>query len=496
MNIIELFEKLTIDKDKTIGLSNDEIIRIEKQINVERKINPEVEATVASNLIDALKNYSLEFQFIASHRVFYNFFAKTTYSRDHFLTESTVVENDKIQAFISRFLEDELRLFFDKKFIENRFDDMNNLLEFHRFLPDDFMYHLAVKTNDKILLTLDTLTRKFDFETVRYCKQRSFFDFLSFFSSLEMDRKVQSLLQVAAEIYKTNNNSEFAISCMLSMEYYDAFIPEFKEILVRNGGNIRANQLQAPTIVESSGFSFRVVLAILFPIIALFGSLRNCGSSSSTSSPYPSNEIYINDGNTTINSEQVIRNYTNELRIAKFVNYLTDFDSIDTKSIQEMRFATGENPFQANYFFGTNFSKSEGGVRFTNTTSYDIIILENSMPSSTVELPNHAYYLRSKDHINIDVKENFNKNYAFYFGKNLASFYAKNDAYVKRRDSISEYRFLKQPIVGKDIIKHNFRFENDVEIVEKNNKFSILSAHLYEQGPNSSMENVNQFDFK
>ena len=86
MNIIELFEKLNLDRGESYQFSAEEIIKIEKRINVEKKLNPEIDNNVASNLVLALKNYPQEFDFLVNDFVLYNFFAKSKYPRSHFKT--------------------------------------------------------------------------------------------------------------------------------------------------------------------------------------------------------------------------------------------------------------------------------------------------------------------------------------------------------------------------------------------------------------------------
>lgn len=84
MNIIELFKNLNIDKSSLLHITTEEIIRIEKHVNVEKKINPDIDVNDANNLIEALRNFPSEFQFITNTRVLYNFFTKKNFLRDAF----------------------------------------------------------------------------------------------------------------------------------------------------------------------------------------------------------------------------------------------------------------------------------------------------------------------------------------------------------------------------------------------------------------------------
>ena len=101
MNILELFEKLNLEKGINPHFSPEEVIKIEKRINVEKKLNPEIDANVASNLVLALKNYPEEFNFLVADFQLYNFFANTRYPREEF--NGKKANPERIRYFISQF---------------------------------------------------------------------------------------------------------------------------------------------------------------------------------------------------------------------------------------------------------------------------------------------------------------------------------------------------------------------------------------------------------
>lgn len=157
MNIIQLFEILQLDKDKSLQFTSDEIIRIEKQVNVEKRINPEIDVNVASNLIDALKNYPNEFQFISNNRVLYNFFAKADLPRDKFPKENSNISNENVRHFISLFLMEDINLFFDQKMTQNKFEEMELFLANKDYFPEDVLFKLGKKALGKVDFALSAL---------------------------------------------------------------------------------------------------------------------------------------------------------------------------------------------------------------------------------------------------------------------------------------------------------------------------------------------------
>ena len=115
MNIIELFEELKIDKNNILLFSAEDIIRVEKQINVERRINPEIDSKTSENLILALKEYKEELLFVLSNRILFNFLTHNNLAKNHFLNYNLNVSEEKMKRFIGLFLADDLISFFSLK---------------------------------------------------------------------------------------------------------------------------------------------------------------------------------------------------------------------------------------------------------------------------------------------------------------------------------------------------------------------------------------------
>jgi hypothetical protein len=74
MNIIQLFSLLDLKRDQILEFGSEDYIRIEKKINFEKKINPEIDSNTSEKLILALKEHKEELLFVLSNRIFFNFF--------------------------------------------------------------------------------------------------------------------------------------------------------------------------------------------------------------------------------------------------------------------------------------------------------------------------------------------------------------------------------------------------------------------------------------
>ena len=278
MNIIELFEELKIDKNNILLFSSEDIIRIEKQINVEKRINQEIDVNVANNLILALKEYRQELYFIVSNRILYNLFSKKNYSRHNFPAPQREYDSEKIQSFINQFLNDDLVLFFDQHLSQNKFDFINDIFDFKDCFPEDALFQLNKKLNGKVDAILVNLSQNnsANMPAISYVEYRSFYVLLSYFSSIEMDNKIRSLVNIVSERYNANKQSDFYMTCISSMQGYVAYDPALTAILVGNREAVYSNSIDRGSSDSSSGFSGKTIFFIILAVIKILSLFARC----------------------------------------------------------------------------------------------------------------------------------------------------------------------------------------------------------------------------
>jgi hypothetical protein len=277
MNIIELFEELKIEKANLLSFSTEDIIRVEKQINVEKRINPAIDVNVANNLILALKEYRTALYFVVSNRILYNLFSKKNYSRHHFPSPQKEHEAEKIQYFISQFLNDDLVLFFDQNVSQNRFDPICDVFDFKDCFPEEALFQLNKKLSGKmdfILVNINQMNLS-NTDAISYVQYRSFYVLLSCFSSIEMDEKMRSLINIVSDRYNANKQSDFFMTCLTAMAGYTAYDTSLTDVLLRNReaalSNISNNHSSS-----SSGLSGRTIFWIVLVIIKLVLLFSRC----------------------------------------------------------------------------------------------------------------------------------------------------------------------------------------------------------------------------
>jgi hypothetical protein len=276
MNIIELFEELKIDKSNILLFSAEDIIRVEKQVNVEKRINTDIDINVANNLILALKEYRQELYFIVSNRILYNLFSKKNYSRHNFPSPQREYISEKIQSFINQFLNDDLVLFFDQNLSQNKFDFINDIFDFKDCFPEDALFQLNKKLNGKVDAILVNLSQ--NMEVISYMEYRSFYVLLSYFSSIEMDDKIRSLVNIVSERYNANKQSDFYMACISSMQGYVAYDPSLTDVLVSNREAVVSNSIDRDSSGGSSGMSGKSIFFIVLAVIKIIVLFAKCSS--------------------------------------------------------------------------------------------------------------------------------------------------------------------------------------------------------------------------
>jgi hypothetical protein len=235
MNVIELFESLKIDRKALFHFEKNDLIRLEKQINVEKKINPEIDTNVASNLILALNSHKEAFNFIVNNQILYNFFAKKNHPKNHFYPAINNLPVDEVKVFIEQFLEDDFLLFFNKEIGLNKFKDLSVLLECKFYLPESLLFKIKNRVLGKLEFAVGELKKSpIDKNKIQYIKDKQFYFLLSHFSSSDVDWKLNSLIGAAVDLFNRNRLKDFLKQVLVAMSYYNAVDEQIIKILKSN----------------------------------------------------------------------------------------------------------------------------------------------------------------------------------------------------------------------------------------------------------------------
>ena len=236
MNILELLKKLDIDSSRFSELTPEEIIRIEKQINIEKRLNPDLDNNTVVNLINTIKNDAKSLGFVYHHPFFRKLFLNENLANISHIPDENVVEEADVKHFLNQYLIDDLTRYFEEKYSANSFQNILELLKYQSFLPEEFL--LSVKRKiylriDYAILNLKEL--KYDAQkNVDYISYKSFFDVLSKINSSETDSKVSDLLSVVVDLYNDRKTNAFIKNALVAITNYEAIDSELAEVLKSN----------------------------------------------------------------------------------------------------------------------------------------------------------------------------------------------------------------------------------------------------------------------
>ena len=275
MNIIELFENANV-KNNTATFTLDDNVKVRKQFEIEKSQNPSLDSNLVSNLILAMTNHPKELSFIANNRILYNFFSRKNLSRDKFNPSAISVPSESVKSFINEFLSAHLNTFFNDKMEQNKYDELDDLLQEKERLPQNSIDKLKLKISEK----LDSVINQLDnFDTdvfsLNFLKHRSFYDLLTHFKSTENDEKIKSILSKMNSSMRFVGSQEFNDSMMLSMVNYKP-VDNDLSITLKNNRDGAITRTQKTATSGSSPMSIGTMIVLGIIVIRLILVMVRC----------------------------------------------------------------------------------------------------------------------------------------------------------------------------------------------------------------------------
>lgn len=279
MNIIELFEAAGIYQENATEFALEDTLKVSKYMDLQKIQNPNIDATVAASLTEALQDYPNELWFIAYNRILYNFFAKTNHSRGRFSTDRVVsVSNVAIQAFIEKFLQDELDSYFEQKVTQSKFEEIDDFLVVKEYLPQKSLDKLEVKLSEKFDFVLQTLEQNptvNEVISINFIKYRSFYDLLSHFKSPEIDEKIKALLSKFTSFTSFGIQTDYNNSMKMVMANYKTDNHDLANLLKMNKEETIA-RTQKTSSSSSSALTTGGTIALVIIVIRLILLMVRC----------------------------------------------------------------------------------------------------------------------------------------------------------------------------------------------------------------------------
>jgi hypothetical protein len=219
-----------------------------------------------------------ELLFISNNRILYNFFAKTNHSRNRFLSDAKInTTNEAVQNFVEKYLNNDLETYFDEKISKNRFEELDDFLTVKEYLPQNSLNKLSTKLAEKFDGVLDAIEKNTtDISTLTFIKQRSFYDLLSQFRSVDNDRRVKELLNVMTSTLVGLDIKALHLNpMMLAMGNYKPINDDLANVLKSNKDE---TEIRTQKTSSSSGSSMSTwsVIALIIIVIRLILLMARC----------------------------------------------------------------------------------------------------------------------------------------------------------------------------------------------------------------------------
>lgn len=474
MNIFSLFEALQFDKSAFQDLSYDTILNFEKEVLEKNAHN--IDAKLTNDLLLAVKKYANEFLFVINTREWYNYFAQTHYSRNEFPFQySSTTNQEKMRDFVALFLEPSLTLFSTQNIQQNQFEELAKLLENKSFIPEKVLTNWNILAMDKMDFALarihETVNQSAD---IGYIKNRSFYDFLSHFKSIELDEKVRLLSFKMDKIYKKNSRLALAHETLFAISYYQSFEEDLSNELLHHRSKVEYKKANT----SSSSLELRTIFSALLGIIAVLGITifvyRMVSNSNSESDPSSV------ESNTT---EPVLDRYYTSMKpkVDSLNRYLIDYDTSSCLNLNYLdNVKTGDNPFEF-LFNNDSYAKIPTGVTVHNQSEYDVVLFEKAILFDSIKMPQQAVFVRSNQSIELTtLGDPSSRVFSFYVGKKLATFHAKNELPIVCKNSVEEPRFKELASNAKSLLSKDYFLQSDLFIKSENGKIVLDSKNLIE----------------
>lgn len=492
MNIVELFGKLGLDRGAILRHTAGDVIRVEKQLNVERKLNPEIDANTAANLILALRDYAGPFIFVLSNRHLYNFFTGKDMPRKLFPEVLPDENHDSVRYFIARFLADDFELRIDKALAADKFGSIREVLTQADYLPEESLHRLEHRMAGRLEFAIGRMPREsvIDITGIGYMRLMSFYEVLSHFSSIEMDDKIRIVINRTSDMYNTKRERQFAADVMVCLPSYKAFDEELNRVTSGNRNVASSYGSRFSPSESKSGVSGRVVFVVIVLLVKLVIVMGRCSG----------NDSYETDssgyGSGDVGPIYTYEERSNDVKVEEFFDYLTMFDRDSVNHLKPvMTIETGDNPFQS-IFSQKKFDIDKRhiiDVKVANNTPFDAILFEFA-GGNLYRAPSYAYFIKSGDELTVKIPKSggIGNDYAFYFGNELSTF-TSGKAETQGKSSMHECRFRKTAPYCREILYKKFRFSSDVDITRNGGQIKLNSKGL--KSLNDSLAKPGEYGF-
>lgn len=524
MKLIQLAKIFKLQDLDLSAFSKDDAIKLEKQIKLERKLNPDLNQNDVDDLLKIIHEFPREFAILLNDKRLLK------------LLEGKKVEEE--QEFISTYQNglDELKNVFVQYFEEAYLDAFKSFIRAKDFKSATqlFYYSFLISENLKLEIqellinqlnvakTIISSKPKGFFNELNHLVEEDFYLLLKAANSIEIKDAFKEFYNVVVDFFNDKFAHHFnAHKVLIKSANYVSDDEDLDELILRNflllsknDRNQHSNEGRSPSFNrnerryhESESGNGAQTIKVLFSIIlVLIFIARIINSASNSRSSYNKYE-YLPKQYENVYPEYKAPTYVSEVTYnieneSKLLAYLNAGLNNDIEDYTPVSIKNGENPFA---FSEQNYSElnysDTNSVYIHNMTKYDLIVIKfNKGPDMSSEYKD-AYFIKSQQTLNINLYSSLVSDEVvhLYFGNNLATYNLPSEvnSYFENEELIEGPRFLDLPGKTDNISKINFRFKNQVIVAESADIIKIHSNFMtYYYDSNPTAKKVDKVNLK
>lgn len=159
MSFFKSLENIGIRRKDLQQISNQNLIRIEKKLIAERKLNDTVSKNETEQILLILKEYQTEIRAISYYECLYSILTNRTPAHMDSLRFHTNDEVLRIRDLLTGHFKEDLLNYIAINFKENKWNNLRILLEFRIFLSEEIIQQLIIRMQNKLDESLAVLNQ-------------------------------------------------------------------------------------------------------------------------------------------------------------------------------------------------------------------------------------------------------------------------------------------------------------------------------------------------
>lgn len=435
MAFFKALAAIGIGRTELADVSGESLIRIEKKLIAEQKLNNSISKNDVETVLRVFKDYPDVLKEISRYDCFYGILTGYDAESIDTLVRYPPEQASRIKLVVSTYFTDELTDYINVNLSQNNWNNIRVLLHYRIFFNTDILKTLTTRLEAKVefgIATIETgrptteLLKKLD-----YLRDKDFY-----FTLGEVDKRYfLKVLVKMIDLVKQNQGwapkSRFFSEAKQAIRWYD-----IKNAALANKLGVQVRQQTTAPTYRRSVSPARAIYFVIIIVVMLYNFSHSCNNSSQASIPYiTARNPWSGDQNAAPPGNLDSTRQLQRDKMARFVearinpiNYPVKNWEPDTSKTKKYA-----DPFDLDIFSGSYHyvQNKVPRIAIANNTDkecvaiayfrqrYDTQLKAYTGNDNINSIDIYAFYIPPHDSINVDMKMELLR---FYMGKKLAVF--------------------------------------------------------------------------